>query len=454
MLFTLKQNEALDLLGSDATDIHLYGGSRSGKTTIILYALDIRALKEPYSRHCIFRYHLTDVYNSIFLDSFPKVLNLINPQIYKALRISNDKSALYVKFPNGSEIWFAGLDTADRAEKVLGREFSSIYFNEISQIPFSSVLKAKTRLAQKNNLVKKSYYDENPAGKRYWSYKLFIEKTNPKDNTPLANPQNYTSMLMNPIDNIDNIDNNFIKILEEYPQDEKNRFLYGIFNSGIDGAIYNREFGQAEQEQRIGNFDYNPKFPVFTGWDIGVTDKTAIWFAQFIQDKIYIIDYYENQFQGVEHYVSVLKDKGYNYALHFFPFDVKNSSWSTGKSRRETAISLGIEPRIMPNLKHDDRISAVRSIFPRCYFDKKRCADGLDCLSSYKTIFDEKKGVHGTTPYHDWASDGATAFENIALGYKESFYKPEKTEIKKIGYTFNDMLKQTIKARESIYRKL
>jgi PBSX family phage terminase large subunit len=443
---TEKQKQALKLLGTDATDICLYGGSRSGKTTLLTYAVVVRALKEPNSRHAIFRYHLTDIHTSVYLDTFPKVLAMISLDLRAQCRESKDKSALYTTLPNGSEIWFAGLDTAERAEKVLGREFSTAYFNEVSQLPYSSVLKAKTRLAQKNNLAKKSYYDENPAGTGHWSYKMFIEKVSPSTGKALETPQNYASMLLNPSDNLDNIDPQFLSLLEQFPDDERNRFLYGIFNSGIDGAIYNREFGQAEQEKRLGIFPHNPQFPVYTGWDIGVADKTAIWFAQFVEDWIYIVDYYENQFQSIQHYAEILKAKPYRYGLHFFPSDMSNRSWSTGKSRRETAIDLGIEPRIMPNLGHDDRINAVKEIFKRCHFDKNNCSAGLECLRNYRFEMNEKNGVYGQKPVHDWASDGATAFEPLALGYKELLGRPTPPIIKRTNaFIFDDLLEESSK---------
>ena len=43
-----------------------------------------------------------------------------------------------------SEIWIGGLDDKDRVEKILGMEFGTLYFNEISQIPYSSVLTGLT----------------------------------------------------------------------------------------------------------------------------------------------------------------------------------------------------------------------------------------------------------------------------------------------------------------------
>jgi hypothetical protein len=72
----------------------------------------------------------------------------------------------FFSLENESEIWLAGLDDQERAEKILGKEYATIFFNESSQIPYSSVLMALTRLAQVvEGLPQAAYYDLNPTNK-------------------------------------------------------------------------------------------------------------------------------------------------------------------------------------------------------------------------------------------------------------------------------------------------
>jgi phage terminase large subunit len=100
----------------------------------------------------------------------------------------------------------------------------------------------------------------------------------------------------------------------------------------------------------------------------------------------------------------------------------------------------------MPNLAHDDRISAVKTIFPRCHFSRENAAQGLECLRNYRFELNDKSGVYGQKPVHDWASDGATAFENIALGYDSLLGKEPKKIIKRPeGIIFNDLLESANK---------
>ncbi len=64
----------------------------------------------------------------------------------------------FLKFPNGSEVWVDGLDDKDRVDKILGREYATIYFNEMSQIGYSTITTVLTRLAQKIKGMKNKAY--------------------------------------------------------------------------------------------------------------------------------------------------------------------------------------------------------------------------------------------------------------------------------------------------------
>ena len=258
----------------------LYGGSRSGKTYILVHALVTRALKEPNSRHIILRQNFNHAKRSIWLDTLPKVLSLSFP----GLNPKANKTDYYYTFHNGSELWIGGLDDDDRVEKILGNEYSSIYFNECSQLDYSSVQMARTRLAQKNGLVKKTYYDENPPTKSHWSYWLFEKHLDPLNDCPLEDPENYASMLMNPNDNMDNIDADYLKLLNSMPEKERNRILLGLFNDESDGQVYyafKRESVVRPVTRNAGT--------VFVGMDFNVDPMTAAIF-QVVNDQFLFLD--------------------------------------------------------------------------------------------------------------------------------------------------------------------
>src|SRR5580704_18286361 len=160
---TAKQLEALDRLRSGKRHVLLVGGARSGKTSLLVHEIARRALQPDPSRHAILRLHANAARSSIALDTLPKVFSLWYPND----RLKSHRTEGYFSLENGSEIWIGGLDDDDRVEKILGREYATIFLNECSQIPYSSVLIALTRLAQvAHNLKQAAYYDLNPTNQR------------------------------------------------------------------------------------------------------------------------------------------------------------------------------------------------------------------------------------------------------------------------------------------------
>ena len=237
---TKIQKKACELLRSIIVHILLVGGSRSGKTFIFIYSIFVRALKCPESRHLIVRKTRVDVCASIWQESIPKVLSVCFPGLRRGIDFEENKTMLTITFPNGSEIWLAGLDDGATLDKILGKEYSTIYFNECSNIKFESILKAITRLAQLNELVKHFYYDANPPTKSHWLYRLFVLKQDPESKLKkrIENPDDYTMLYMNPIDNRENLDPSYQRLLDNLPPRAKKRFRDGEFLDDIEGALW------------------------------------------------------------------------------------------------------------------------------------------------------------------------------------------------------------------------
>jgi Phage terminase large subunit/Terminase RNaseH-like domain len=238
---TDKQKEARKLLNSDATHSMLYGGGRSGKTAIIVRNIATRAIKAPYSRHTINRFRFNACKASIALETFPKVMQLAFPN--QKYEINRTDWVAY--FENGSEVWFNGLDDKERTEKLLGKEYATIYNNECSQIPFSSRNTVLTRLAQKiididGNILKvREYNDCNPPSKNHWTYKLFIRHIDPDTGIAIANPSDYVAMQMNPVDNVENISESYLDILKSQGARYQRRFMLGEFADANPNALFN-----------------------------------------------------------------------------------------------------------------------------------------------------------------------------------------------------------------------
>ena len=238
---TDDQKKANHQLASDATHNALGGGSRSGKTFLIIRAICLRADKAPGSRHLVSRFRFNAAKTALAMDTIPKVLKLCFPT-WGSPTMMLDKTDWFFRFPNESELWVTGLDDDVRVEKVLGHEYASMFFNECSQIPYFSVETALTRLAQKTEALRlKAYYDLNPPSKQHWTYKKFIEKLDPTTGHGLLNPFDYSYMTMNPHGNAENLDAGYLAQLEALGERARKRFLLGMFSDDSEGALWTEE---------------------------------------------------------------------------------------------------------------------------------------------------------------------------------------------------------------------
>jgi phage terminase large subunit len=190
------------------------------------------------------------------------------------------------------------------------------------------------------------------------------------------------------------------------------------FEAAIIGAIFAKELKIAREAGRVAGVPYDGSKLVYTAWDIGFGDATAIWFYQTLGAEIRIIDYYEATGEGAAYYASVLRSKGYNYDTAYLPHDADNGQSASGSTFNEVLQSNGFRTHIVPKLKLEDGINAARMIFPRCVFDAKRCEVGLEALQNYRWDYNIRMGETKAHPVHDWSSHGADAFRYLAVASK------------------------------------
>jgi phage terminase large subunit len=190
------------------------------------------------------------------------------------------------------------------------------------------------------------------------------------------------------------------------------------FDAAIVGAYYGKLMTQAEADKRITGVPYEPTASVWTAWDLGIRDATAIWWAQTVGKEIRIIDYYEASGADLAHYVDQLRSRKYSYAGHIVPHDAQAKELGTGKSRLEVLSSLGMNNiTVAPMHRVEDGINAARVFIPKCWFDANKCARGIDALKLYRAEYDDKLQTLKPKPVHDWASHGADAFRYLAMTF-------------------------------------
>lgn len=209
------------------------------------------------------------------------------------------------------------------------------------------------------------------------------------------------------------------EMLKDTDFDEYEHIYLGKPKTIADGAIYKAEFEQIKRENRICKVPHDPNLPVYTSWDLGILDPTAIWFFQIYGKEVRVIDYYEANDEALAHYARILDEKaqkyGYRYERHFAPHDIAARDLSSGVSREQTMAKLGYRMSKGARLGVEDRIEATRQLLKNCWFDSEKCKAGLSALQNYRRAFNDKLDQFKATPVHDWASHGSDAFGEGAL---------------------------------------
>lgn len=217
---------------------------------------------------------------------------------------------------------------------------------------------------------------------------------------------------------------------QEYPST-----IEEAFQGSAEGAFYKDEMKTLRERSQITSVMYDSRYPVYTFWDLGRgADKMSIWFAQFIDNRARFIDYHESSNNGWDYYASMLSQKGYNYATHFFPHD--GNTKVAGKemyTTKEVAQQVGIRPiKIVPRTKsvYDDIMNHCRPALTMCVYDSSRCALGLQHLDNYRRKWDKSTAVWMKEAVHDDSSHGADAFRTYAMADSHGLiFEKEKKKV-------------------------
>ncbi len=138
------------------------------------------------------------------------------------------------------------------------------------------------------------------------------------------------------------------------------------FEAAIIGAYYGKDMAESERAGRITDVPYDPALPVYTTWDLGIGDSTAIWFWQAYGSEIRVIDFYEASGESIEHYAKVLQAKPYKYdgRVQTLNCDLRRYIFSDFNVLWERVVD--ILQALMVSL--DCRVFVVRIRFKHVYF--------------------------------------------------------------------------------------
>jgi hypothetical protein len=343
------------------------------------------------------------IWEGVTKDGF-KYINMIPPElVWKKSEQEMKITLVHPKDPTkpGSIISFLG---GDRYDTLVGAGIKGCIISEHAlQRPNLYDLAIEPMLVESDGWV---IFNTTPRGENH-AHKTFTDFKN--------SPKCYTSLLT--VDDTKVVD--ISKIEEARKQGRPEELIQQEYYCSFAGAIYGAYYADMLQKAEFGDFPYDARYPVHTCWDLGVSDSMAIWFVQFINGTIRLIDYYENRNFGLGHYADVVNSRGYRYAGHHLPHDGVQRQLTTAEKAQSIQgqlLTLGLNyVDVIPRTKdvYAD-IQSVRSILPICKFDKK-CDEGIMALKQYRREYDEDRKCFKNTPYHDWTSHGADAFRMIPI---------------------------------------
>lgn len=208
---------------------------------------------------------------------------------------------------------------------------------------------------------------------------------------------------------------------EKMKREDYGQYLHvwmGEPRTQAQGSIYAEYVGRAAEEGRISaHVAYDSGAPVFTAWDLGISDTTAIIFAQKIGNEIHVIDYYEDSGRALSDYIDTTKQRPYSYETHFLPHDARARELQTGKTREDFFRDMSVyNTTVLKVGSVEDGINAVRNAMSRVWINSEKCERLIKCLKEYHYEWDEKNQMLHKTPRHDWTSHGCDAMRYLVAG--------------------------------------
>ena len=314
---------------------------------------------------------------------------------------SKNSQNMSIRFKNNSLLQLVGSDSYD---SLVGTNPNFIVFSEYSLADEAAFSYLRPSLVANNGVA---LFISTPRGKNHlWSmynmalnsddwfaYRLSVEDTK---HIPLSliEKEREDGLMSEDL------------ILQEY---------YCSFDRGVEGSFYAKYMDRMRVKGQIGIVPWESSFKVHTAWDIGVRDSTCIIWFQTIGQTVRIIDCYENQKQGLEHYVNIINSKPYSYGKHIAPHDIRVQEFGSGMTRIEKARQLGISFVVSSDLSIMDGIEAVRSSFSKIWIDEVSCKPLLKALENYRQEFDAKKKIYKPQPLHDWSSHFADTMRYLCV---------------------------------------
>jgi hypothetical protein len=329
------------------------------------------------------------------------------------LRASTNEQEMFIRFKNGST-W--QLVASDRFDTLVGAGVAGVTFSEWALANPSAWAYIRPMLEEndgwaafittpRGNNHAKSMYDMAKNNPRWFAEVLSVKNSGALDEAQLEESlAEYVSLYG-----------------EDLGRAQFEQEYLCSFNSAILGAFYAKEMLAVRAEGRVGEFEPDPDQPIYTAWDLGVRDSTAIWWFQILHGRLLILDFYAAHGVGVDHYADIVLNRfpGHKRGAAFVPHDARVTEWGSGRTRFETMQSLNLNPHVVGQIPNADGHQQIRKTLPLCMFHTRTEAEGMAALENYRREWDDDLKTFKASALHDWSSHGAKAFQYLSQGWRD-----------------------------------
>jgi hypothetical protein len=344
------------------------------------------------------------------------------------------EAELTIHLPNKAVVY---LDGAEDPDRLRGRHVHGCVLDEVGDMSPETWFYAVSPTLQAHNA--KCLMLGTPKGKNHF-YDFYMNGQR-KETKDLG----WGSILMPVTESGVYSDEKVENLRLTYPKAVFEQEYLCQFDVVFEGYYYNSALDNIDKLGHMTAISYDPHKPVYTGWDLGLADQTAIWFSQLDDEGNFrIIDFFQDKGKDLGYYISKVKSKPYIYKTHFLPHDAGRKTITNNNSPAEFMKAHGFQCYILPKTSHVvSDISEVQQLIYRCYFsDSMEVREGLGYLRKYSAKFDRGNQKYLNSPKHDVNSDAADAFRYLTLGLAK--------ETKKIKQSRkNIMFKQKIREDHS-----
>ena len=352
------------------------GGRSSGKSTQIAISRLLKGSQKKLRGLCT-----REIQNSIQESVYKLLCDKIDELGLNDWQKYNDK---LVNSKTGSEIFFKGLHNNIQSIKSI-EGIDWCWIEEAQSVSADSIMTLVPTIRKEGSELIWSY---NPLTEHDPVQELIVDKADDRTYVLHVNSDAIEQLLSKEI----------IEEREKMRRDNPDMFAHVWLGQPLTsktGTVFGKQIAQAEIDGRIGSVPYDASAGTYTAIDLGIGDSTAIWWFQMVGQEIHFIDHYESSGEELGHYISIIKNKPYNYTTHFLPHDAKQRELQTGLTRVEFFENNGIHniEVLRPTnfqLGQDDINMIARPKFSKVWIDRDKCERGLKCLRAYHYEYDEK----------------------------------------------------------------